>query len=327
VTDASSAPAAKDEEEGPAGGPSRVGIPAPGGPAGSAAARAAPTADADADADAPTVLALVVPAPVRGVSGGPGGPEGDAGAGAGGKEGMPGAGLGGRRRLLAGRLARGLGELLITAGVLVALFLAYQLWVTDLFAARTQDHLHHQLVEQWNRPPVPPRPTSAAPARPAVPPVPLGDGVAILRVPRFGRDYAPVVVQGVSAADLRRGPGHIPGTAMPGQLGNFVVSGHRTTYGKPFNRLDELKVGDPLVVEVQDRYYTYRVTGSEVVLPNRVDVTDPVPKHPGAAPTRELITLTTCHPKFSASHRLIVYGELADTTSKSAGLPPALRGE
>jgi len=323
VTDASSAPAAKDEQEDPTGGPSPVGIPVPGVPADAAAARAAPAPDADADA--PTVLALVVPAPALGASGGPGGPEGDAGAG--GKEGMPGAGLGGRRRLLAGRLARGLGELLITAGILVALFLAYQLWVTDLFAARTQDHLHHQLVEQWNRPPPAPRPPAAGHARPAVPPVPLGDGVAILRVPRFGPDYAPVVVQGVSVADLRRGPGHIPGTAMPGQLGNFVVSGHRTTYGKPFNRLDELKVGDPLVVEVRDRYYTYRVTATEVVLPNRVDVIDPVPKHPGVAPTRQLITLTTCHPKFSASHRLIVYGELADTRPKFAGLPPALRGE
>ncbi|WP_423748057.1 class E sortase, partial [Frankia canadensis] len=232
----------------------------------------------------------------------------------------------GFRRLLAGRLARGLGELLITAGVLVALFLAYQLWVTDLFAERTQDRLHHQLVEQWSRP-VAPRPPAVGHPLPTLPPVPLGDGVAILRVPRFGRDYAPVVVQGVSVADLRRGPGHIPGTAMPGQLGNFVVSGHRTTYGKPFSRLDELKVGDPIVVEVQDRYYTYRVTGSEIVLPNRLDVTYPVPKRPGAAPSKELITLTTCHPKFSASHRLIVYGELVDTTPKSAGPPPVLREE
>ncbi|MCM3884725.1 class E sortase [Frankia sp. R82] len=234
-------------------------------------------------------------------------------------------GHGRERRIWAGRLARGLSELLITAGVLVGLFLGYQLWVTDLFAARTQDRLHHQLEQAWSRP-TPPAVAPAAPRVTPLPPpvVPLGDGVAILRVPRLGRDYAPVVVQGVSAADLRRGPGHIPGTAMPGQVGNFVVSGHRTTYGKPFNRLDELRVGDAIVVEVQDRYYTYRVSGSEVVTPNRVDVTYPVPKHAGATPTKSLITLTTCHPKFSASHRLVVYGELVDTTEKSAGLPSAL---
>nr|WP_283096778.1 class E sortase [Frankia umida] len=233
-------------------------------------------------------------------------------------------GRGGGRPVWVGRLGRGLSELLMTAGVLVVLFLVYQLWVTDLFAARTQDRLHHELEQSWSRPaprvPVPSAPRTAPPP----PAVPLGDGVAILRVPRLGRDYAPVVVQGVSAPDLRRGPGHIPGTAMPGQVGNFVVSGHRTTYGKPFNRLDELKPGDAIVVEVQDRYYTYRVSGSEVVTPNRVDVTYPVPKHAGEVPTKSLITLTTCHPEYSASHRLIVYGELVDTTAKSAGPPPAL---
>ncbi|CAO5238873.1 sortase A [Frankia sp. AgKG'84/4] len=231
-----------------------------------------------------------------------------------------------RGRSLGGRLARGLGELLITAGILVALFLTYQLWVTDLFAERTQDHLHQQLVEAWRRPP-PVRAPAGGRARPVIPPVELGDGVAILRVPRFGSDYAPVVVEGVAVDDLRRGPGHMPGTAMPGQIGNFVVSGHRTTYGKPFNRIDELKIGDPLVVEVRDRYYTYRVTGSEVVTPNRIDVADPVPKRPGVTPTKSLITLTTCHPKYSASHRLIVYGELVDATEKSAGPPVALKGE
>ncbi|MCL9761720.1 class E sortase [Frankia sp. AiPa1] len=231
----------------------------------------------------------------------------------------------GAGRVWIGRLARGGGELLITAGVVVALFLGYQLWATNLLAGRTQDRLHHQLEQTWSRP-APAPPGSGAPrmAVPPLPAVPLGDGVAILRVPRLGRDYAPVVVEGVSAADLRRGPGHIPGTAMPGQIGNFVVSGHRTTYGKPFNRLDELKVGDALVVEVRDRYYTYRVTGSEVVTPNRLDVTYPVPKRPGVAPTKSLLTLTTCHPKYSASHRLVVYGGLVGVTEKSAGLPPAL---
>ncbi|MCK9920312.1 class E sortase [Frankia sp. AgPm24] len=244
----------------------------------------------------------------RGRGGGPGG-------------GGPG---GGGRPVWVGRLGRGLSELLMTAGVLVVLFLVYQLWVTDLFAARTQDRLHHELEQSWSRP-APRVPAPSAPrVAPPPPVVPLGDGVAILRVPRLGRDYAPVVVQGVSAADLRRGPGHIPGTAMPGQIGNFVVSGHRTTYGKPFNRLDELKPGDAIVVEVQDRYYTYRVSGSEVVTPNRVDVTYPVPKHAGEVPAKSLITLTTCHPEYSASHRLIVYGELVDTTAKSAGPPPAL---
>jgi sortase A len=68
----------------------------------------------------------------------------------------------------------------------------------------------------------------------------------MLHVPRFGADYAPVIVEGVVEAQLREGPAHYPGTAMPGEIGNFVLSGHRTTYGRSFNQLHELRPGDPL---------------------------------------------------------------------------------
>ncbi|MCK9903294.1 class E sortase [Frankia sp. Cpl3] len=229
-------------------------------------------------------------------------------------------------RPISGRIARGVGELMITAGVVVVLFLAYQLWITDIFASRAQDQIRHDLTTAWTRQAVPgPEPGGPAAApRPAVPPVELGDGIAVLRVPRFGANYAPVVVEGVTTEALRRGPGHFPGTALPGGIGNFVVSGHRTTYGKPFSRVDELKVGDPIVVEVADRYFTYRVTGSEIVDPHRLDVTYPVPGHLGEIPTSSLMTLTTCHPRFSAKNRLIVYAELDETRDKSQGAPPVL---
>jgi sortase A len=199
-------------------------------------------------------------------------------------------------------VARSIGELLITAGLVVALFLGYQLWITDIFQARTQARLHHELSQTWSAPAV-------------------GDGFAVLRIPRFGADYAPVVVEGNSEAELRNGPGHYPDTAMPGEVGNFVVSGHRTTYGKPFSRLDEMRPGDPIVVEVQDRYYIYRMTRSEVVAPNRLDIVGPVPEHPGARPTEAVITMTTCHPRYSAQSRLIVFGVLDRTVGKSAGVP------
>ncbi|WP_230203064.1 class E sortase [Parafrankia discariae] len=216
---------------------------------------------------------------------------------------------------------------MITAGVVVVLFLVYQLWITDLLAARTQSDLRKDLTTAWAHKPALPAPTGKAEAPPAVPPVDLGEGLAVLRVPRFGADYAPVVVEGVSADALRRGPGHFPGTAMPGEVGNFVVSGHRTTYGKPFSRVDELRMGDPIVVEVADRYFTYRVTRSEVVDPHRLDVTYPVPEHPGVAPTSAMMTLTTCHPRFSARSRLIVFAELDETTDKTDGPPPVLADE
>jgi len=214
---------------------------------------------------------------------------------------------------------RAAGELLITAGLLVALFLVYQLWITDLFQARSQSRLHDRLAASWQTP------SAKPPAKPSEPPPALrpdpavGQGFAVLHIPRLGNDYAPVVVEGVGEPQLEEGPGHYPGTAMPGEIGNFVVSGHRTTYGKPFNRLDELRPGDPIVVEVADRYYVYRMTRSEVVAPNRLDVTDPVPERPGAIAEAAMMTMTTCHPKFSAKSRLIVFANLDKTVMKTPG--------
>ncbi|ONH22138.1 class E sortase [Pseudofrankia asymbiotica] len=220
---------------------------------------------------------------------------------------------------MGGATARAVGELLITVGLLVALFLAYQLWITDLFQARSQSRLHDRLAASWQAPPAPPPPKPSQPP-PAVRPNPaVGQGFAVLHIPRLGEDYAPVIVEGVGETQLEEGPGHYPGTAMPGETGNFVVSGHRTTYGKPFNQLDELHPGDPVVVEVSDRYYVYRMTRSEVVAPDRIDVTDPVPEHSDATPVEAVMTMTTCHPKYSAKSRLIVFASLDRTVMKTPG--------
>ncbi|WP_052711110.1 class E sortase [Pseudofrankia sp. DC12] len=228
----------------------------------------------------------------------------------------PGGRPGGART--GGAVVRGVGELLITLGLVVALFLAYELWITDIFQARTQSRLHNKLAATWAapaRPATPAPPPPAAPLHPAV-----GDGFAELHIPRLGAGYAPVIVEGVGEAQLQEGPGHYPGTAMPGEIGNFVVSGHRTTYGKPFNELDELRPGDPVVVEVSDRYYVYRMTRSEVVAPTRLDVTYPVPEQAGKAPTAAVMTMTTCNPKYSARTRLIVFAKLDKTVMKAPGV-------
>ncbi|MGF7237403.1 MAG: class E sortase [Frankia sp.] len=239
-------------------------------------------------------------------------------------------------RPVVGALLRELGELLITAGFVVLLFVVYELWVTDIFAARDQRKLHTAIERTWSRPGVAaPRasapagvpagePSASAGAPVSAPAVKLGDGFAILRIPRFGSGYSPVIVEGVATDDLRKGPGHYPGTAMPGAIGNFVVSGHRTTYLHPFGDLDRLRIGDPIVVEVADRYYTYRVTQSEVVAPSDLAVIAPLPDHLGIRPTRAMLTFTTCNPKYSASTRLVVHAQLHATTMKSRGLPAAI---
>ncbi|MDX6742097.1 class E sortase [Actinocorallia sp. A-T 12471] len=203
---------------------------------------------------------------------------------------------------------RGLGELFLTFGVAVVLFAAYTLWGTGQYTENAQADLGEKLDREWARP-----------EKVTTEKVKLGDGVALIRIPKFGKKHRFVVVEGVGVGDLRKGPGHYPDTAMPGELGNFVVSGHRTTYSAPFNRVGELRAGDKILIDTRDMQYVYKVTGLKVVRPNQVEVTEPVPFHPGRKPKERLITLTTCHPKYSAAQRLIVFGELAEQTPRVTG--------
>ncbi|MBO4271538.1 class E sortase [Microbispora triticiradicis] len=195
---------------------------------------------------------------------------------------------------------RVIGELCLPAGLVLLLFYAYLLWGTGAETEREQRVLQRRLGEVFLR-----HEGRAGPGT-----VHPGDALALLRIPRLGAGYRFAVVEGVGPDELRRGPGHYPGTALPGQVGNFVLSGHRTTYAAPFNRIDRLQRGDDIVVDAWDARYTYQVTRKEVVDPGEVDVADPVPGHPGRRPTTAFMTMTTCHPKFSAAQRLVVQSVL-----------------
>jgi sortase A len=111
-----------------------------------------------------------------------------------------------------------------------------------------------------------------------------------------------VLFEGVDRKTLKQGPGHMPWTPLPGQPGNAVLSGHRTTYGRPFYELDQLVVGDEIEVETAIGVSVYEVRVIDIVAPTDVYVTDPIP---GA-----WLTLTTCHPRFSAAERLVIQAEL-----------------
>jgi sortase A len=215
---------------------------------------------------------------------------------------------------------RGLGQTLITLGIVVLLFCVYELYFTNLYTDKQQSQLGDDLAHAWEQPTPKPKPG----AKPVA--VALGKGIAVIRIPRLGQDYHRVVVEGVGKEDLKKGPGHYPGTANPGAVGNTVISGHRTTYGAPFNRVDELRTGDAIVLETRDTWFTYRVTSETVVSPTAVEVTYPVPGQRSAVPTKRLLTLTTCNPKYSARTRLIVHALLDTALPKSAGVPPALTG-
>jgi sortase (surface protein transpeptidase) len=239
---------------------------------------------------------------------------------------------------------RGIGELLLTVGLVVLLFVFYEAYFTNWSSAEKQGEATAKLDDIWHN------------GRGLVDRPVKGAGIAKLYVPAFGPDFVFTVLEGTDPDTLTTGPGHYLGTASPGGLGNFAVAGHRVGKGSPFNSLDQLSSCDAIVVETADHWYVYRVlplqgeltgwaagkgrqsqcrdvdplpgrynnvVGKTVVLPSQVDVIAPVPGHPGRNPTDRLITLTTCHPQFSASERLIVHGVLVASYRKVEGQRPA----
>ncbi|MDH5277825.1 MAG: class E sortase, partial [Actinomycetota bacterium] len=188
-----------------------------------------------------------------------------------------------RRRDPVRLVARTLGELLITAGVLVLLFVVYQLVWTNVQADREAARETSALQEQWVE-----QPTSKEFARP----LRQGKAFALMYIPRLGKKFEVPVVQGVSLDDLAKGVGHYPQSALPGRVGNFAVAGHRATNGEPFAYLDQLRAGDAVVVETSTKWYTYVVDDGYIVAPTQVEVVAPVPNDPQAVPTERLLTLT-----------------------------------
>ena len=216
---------------------------------------------------------------------------------------------------------------MIAAGVLILLFVAYQLWGTGLAEARYQRRMTQEFERALAGPEstttsAPPTtgvttpgdttvPTTAPQGTQAPPAPPVGDAIAILKIPKLGVEKA--VVQGVSLSLLKRGPGHYPSTPLPGQPGNAAIAGHRTTYGAPFFRLNELDPGDPILVTTRQGRFRYEVTESRVVRPDQTAVLRPT--------SDDRLTLTTCNPRFSASQRLIVVAMLKGEAAELSAPP------
>jgi sortase A len=233
-----------------------------------------------------------------------------------------------RRGLITGVL----GRIILGGGVLILLFVAYQLWGTDIAESHSQAVLRERLEAQLHHTgshPTTTTTTTAGPSstttttttatgdQPTVGPTIAapddGNPVGLLKIAKIGLDK--VIVQGTSTNDLRQGPGHYPGTPLPGEQGNAAIAGHRTTYGAPFYNLDALAVGDPIVVTTVQGTFTYDVTGTVVVSPNDTSVVDNT--------TFPELTLTTCNPRFSASSRLVVHARLTTPPAPTATPPKA----
>jgi sortase A len=219
------------------------------------------------------------------------------------------------------------GRTCISAGVLTLLFVIYQLWGTGIREAQAQNRLEDEFQEVIGDDgggegeggdPISSGETDATTTTigPPPPPPTEGDAMARIAIPDIGVDK--IVVEGVSLDDLKRGPGHYPDTPMPGQAGNSAIAGHRTTYGAPFNRIDELDNGDEILITTSQGSFRYEVSGQQIVSPSQVEVLNDHGDN--------RLTLTACHPKYSAAQRIIVtatlVGEAAPAPEQPAGANP-----
>ncbi|HEY2313509.1 MAG TPA: class E sortase [Streptosporangiaceae bacterium] len=208
-----------------------------------------------------------------------------------------------------------LGEILITLGVVILGFLAYISWGSAVREGDAQHGFAGELGQEWSQG----SQSLRALTNPAD--VGLGRPFALIRIPKFGATWQFAVVQGSGSAQLALGPGHVPGTALPGMVGNFAVAGHRVTGGNPFGSLPSLRAGDIVYVETIVGTYEYAVTGTPMwVAPANTAVLAPVPGHPGQVPHRRMLTLITCDPPWTGTSRVIVTGVLVSAMPRQQGI-------
>lgn len=221
-----------------------------------------------------------------------------------------------------------LGEVLMTLAAVCALYVVWQMWWTGVQSEHTQ--VETRQSASWSDPAggdsskvakaqsgdVPVQPTGASD----------GELIAQVYVPRFGQGWVRNVVEGTDEAELSlHGLGHYPSTQMPGSVGNFAVAGHRNGYGRPLGDVDLLQEGDAIIVRTKDYWYVYKYTTYKIVTPEHSEVIAANPEDLNTPPSKRMITLTTCEPKYTtATHRWISYGELSYWAKVSDGVPQEL---
>jgi sortase A len=243
----------------------------------------------------------------------------------------------GRRRLSVLGIS---GEALITVGVLVLLFLGWQVWWSSLISNAAQTKAASEQSQEWikkAKAATPPRPvpTQVAGADPVDPPVmqPVANyqPFAVIYIPRLGSTWQRVIRETVDVDQVldsfTAGVGHYPGTAMPGQIGNFAIAGHDTGWGNAFINLQDMQLGDPIYIQTSQGWYTYQFRNGEYVQPTQVDVLLPVPQDPSATATMRLMTITTCNPRYHGTERYAAFATFQSYQPLSAGPPAGIAGE
>lgn len=232
-----------------------------------------------------------------------------------------------------------IGELMITFGILIGLFILWTVWWSNLTAGNVLDQEATQIQQEFGElPPV----KAAAPQEgnpPKVNPVKKGEAIGIIRIPAFGLDNQTAIKEGTDKWILDQGVfSHYPESAMPGDIGNFATAAHRDIYGARLRDVHKLEKGMPVIVETKDAFLVYKIISKEIVKPEDIYTIEPDPfaaketwkkngTLPARNPQRRLLTLTTCDPILVASHRYIVYAEFEYWTKRADGLPKELLDE
>ena len=238
-----------------------------------------------------------------------------------------------RKRTKLMRVTGVTGEVLITAGALMGLFLSWHLVLNDTIQGDRQNQSASALAQQWQVP----ESSSAEQNQAAAivnpsneePPVTVspaeGEAFALLYVPRFGPEYVRTIAEGVDVESVlnsrRLGVGRYLESDQLGDYGNFALAAHRTTFGAPFGDIGELRIGDQIYVEVPEGWHAYEFRNLEYVWETDVQVLNSFPKLQEEVPGARVITLTSCHPKFTVSERVIAYGLYSGWYPRDGGPP------
>jgi sortase A len=217
------------------------------------------------------------------------------------------------------------GELLITAGVVMLLYVAYTLWFTNSVSDATTSRLSQSFIEQIEKQRLEPAASQAPLVSEAEEPEPQPDEqqvaaaqsfqplepFALLYIPRLRNQvWAEPLVSGISYRALASGVGHYPSTELPGEVGNFAIAGHRATNGEPFAYFERLEVGDRVFVQTLEGWFEYELRSDKIIQETEVWVLDDNPEGQGFEPGSRLITLTTCDPRWNSYQRWAWWGEL-----------------
>ncbi len=218
----------------------------------------------------------------------------------------------------------GVGELFVTAGVILLLFVVWQLGYVAIVEGNKQAGVVSALEQDFGAAHGGGGPSTAGPPLDASQ-LKDGDTIGILRIPRLGGpNWAKPVFQGVGLDVLADGIGHYPNTQLPGEVGNVALAGHRAGHGNPLIDIDAIEPGDTMIIETREAFFVYHAVRSEIVRPTKIDVLDPVPEQPGVTPTQRWFTLTSCDPRYGSTNRYIVFALFDQKIPHDQGLPPEL---